>query len=310
MTRPTVTEAIHRIREGALAGRDPVPVLKHGEIVERPTGARPGQVLKAKPVVPGLQLRYGLYRRQGKEGSIRLIRHARRPLIERRGGMKTKWCPLFSMLAILSLVLGGCIGAMQTTAKEPAGAGGLKPTQEDKDAGLVGIASGFSLKNYPVVVVRLFKVTEPEVKDDEDRQLAAEMPSFLQGELVRRLRESGLFTRVVNASETEFRPGAEKALVLEGEIARLARGSRALRYFVGFGAGRSKAQTEMRFVDAQSGQPLLVTADRRVAAYGVFGGDSREHLRESFDDMARDLGRFLVRLNKGEAPKKEEPPTR
>src|SRR2546429_7036567 len=51
------------------------------------------------------------------------------------------------------------------------------------------------------------------------------------------------FTRVVNASETEYTPGAVKALVLEGEIARLAPGSRALRYFVGFGAGRSKAQT-------------------------------------------------------------------
>jgi len=231
-------------------------------------------------------------------------------LLERRGAMKTGRCSLFAVLAILSLVLGGCIGAMQTTAKEPLGAGGLKPTQEDKDAGLVGIASGFSLKDYPVVVVHQFKVTEPEVKDDEDRQLAAEMPSFLQGELVRRLRESGLFTRVVNASETEYTPGAVKALVLEGEIARLAPGSRALRYFVGFGAGRSKAQTEMRFVDAQSGQPVLVTADRRVAAYGVFGGDSREHLRESFEDMARDLGRFLVRLSKGEAPKKEEPSRR
>lgn len=224
--------------------------------------------------------------------------------------MKTGRCPLFPVLAILSLVLGGCIGAMQTTAEGPVGAGGLKPTQEDKDAGLVGIASRFSLKDYPVVVVRLFKVTEPEVNDDEDRRLVAELPPFLQGELVRRLRESGLFTRVVNASETEYTPGAEKALVLEGEISRLAPGSRALRYLVGFGAGRSKAQTEMRFVDAQSGQPVLVTADRRVAAYGIFGGDSRDHLRESFDDMARDLGRFLVRLSRGEAPKKEEPPTR
>jgi len=212
---------------------------------------------------------------------------------------------LASLIAVLSLALGGCIGAMQTTAKEPRGSGGLQPTQEDKDAGLVGIAPGFQLKDYPVVVVRQFTVTEPEVNDADDRALAAEMPSFLQSELVRRLRESGLFTRVVNASEVADMPGGEKTLVLEGEITRLAPGSRALRYFVGFGAGRSKAQAEARFVDAQSSQPVLVIADRRVAAYGVFGGDSREHLRESFDDMARDLAKFLVRLSKGEAPKKE-----
>ena len=207
-------------------------------------------------------------------------------------------------LIALSLALGGC-GAMQTTAHEPLGAGGLKPTAEDKDAGLVGIAPGFQLKDYSVVVVREFKVTEPEVNDEDDRKLVAEMPSFLQGELVRRLRESGLFTRIVNANETDYTSGTEKALLLEGEITRLAPGSRALRYWVGFGAGRSKAQAETRFVDAQSGQPVLVIADRRVAAYGVFGGDSREHLRESFDDMARDLAKFLVRLSKGEAPKRE-----
>lgn len=210
-----------------------------------------------------------------------------------------------SMVLGLSLIVSGCIGAMQTAAEEPRGTTDLKPTQEDKDAGLVGIRSGFDLKSYQVVVVGSFKVTEPELNDDEDKKLAAEMPPFFQAELVRRLRESGLFARVVNASETEFRPGSETALRLEGEITRLAPGSRALRYFVGFGAGRSKAQSEMRFVDAQSGQVVLVVADRRAAAYGVFGGDSRDHLRESFDDMARDLGRFLVRLSKGEAPKKD-----
>ena len=105
------------------------------------------------------------------------------------------------------------------------------------------------------------------------------------------LRESGLFTRIVNANETDYTPGAEKTLMLEGEITRLAPGSRALRYFVGFGAGRSKTQAETRFVDAQSGQPVLVIADRRVAAYGIFGGDSREHLRESFDDTWRAISR-------------------
>jgi hypothetical protein len=29
------------------------------------------------------------------------------------------------------------------------------------------------------------------------------------------------------------------------------------------------------------------------------------HLKESFDDMTRDLAKFLVRLSRGEAPRKE-----
>jgi hypothetical protein len=210
-----------------------------------------------------------------------------------------------SALLGLTLILSGCIGAIQTTAVDARGAGDLKPTQEDKDAGLVGISRGFNVKDYRIVVVKLFKVTEPELNDEEDKKLAAEMPAYLQAELVRRLRESGLFARVINASETDYTQGSEKTLVLDGEITRLAPGSRALRYLVGFGAGRSKAQSEMRFLDARTGTVLMVTADRSVAAYGIFGGDSRDHLRESFDDMARNVGRFLVRLNKGEAPKKE-----
>jgi len=214
-----------------------------------------------------------------------------------------------SAMALLgsSLLVSGCVGSMQTRAHEPAGTATLRPSQEDYEAGLVGVASGFRLTDYRTVVVGLMKVAEAEVNDDEDRKLAAEMPRFFQSELVRRLRESGLFATVINASETQYTPSADKALMLEGEIVRLAPGSRALRYFVGFGAGRSKAQTEVRFVDSQSGAVVLVTADRRVAAYGVFGGDSRDHLRESFDDMARDLTRFLVRLGRGEAPRQEKP---
>ncbi len=49
----------------------------------------------------------------------------------------------------------------------------------------------------------------------------------------------------------------------------------------------------------------MVTADRRIASVGFFGGGTRDHLRDSFDDMARDLAKFLVRLSKGEAPRKD-----
>jgi hypothetical protein len=106
--------------------------------------------------------------------------------------------------------------------------------------------------------------------------------------------------RVVNLSEASLNPGLEKALRLTGVITRLAPGSRTLRFFVGYGVGRSKAQVETHFVDVQSGQVVMVTADRRAAARGLFGGDSEGHLRESFEEMTLDLGRFLQRLAKGQ----------
>jgi hypothetical protein len=133
------------------------------------------------------------------------------------------------------------------------------------------------------------------------------MASFLRTALVRRLREGGLFQHVVEVNETEYQPSpGERALRLEGAITRLGRGSQAARYFAGiYGAGRSRAQADMRFVEAASGKVVLVTADRRVASIGMFGGEAEDQLRESFDDMAGDLAKFLARLSRGEAPRAE-----
>ena len=207
---------------------------------------------------------------------------------------------------ILSLLLAGCYGAYQVKADHPTGAGSLTPTVEDKDAGLVGIAGGLDVKVYRVIAVSFFPVTDLTIKDEGDRRLAASMSAFFQSELVRRLRESGLFAQVVNLTETPWQPGAEKALRLDGRITRLGEGSQAARAFFGlYGAGKARAQSDMTITNVQTGQPVIVTADRRVAQMGFFGGDSKDHLKESFDDMARDLARFLVRLSRGEAPRKE-----
>jgi hypothetical protein len=51
---------------------------------------------------------------------------------------------------LLSLLLVGCHGAYQVSPDESVGAGGLKPTQSDRDAGRVGIAPGFDVKGYRV----------------------------------------------------------------------------------------------------------------------------------------------------------------
>ena len=213
--------------------------------------------------------------------------------------------PELPALALVFL-LTGCFGAYQVQADNPTAVGSLTPSAEDKDAGLVAIAPGFDLKTYPVVAVGLFPVTDKSVRDEGDRRLAASMSSFFQTELVRRLRESNLFTRVINLTETPWQPGDEKALKLDGQITRLGEGSQAARAMFGlYGAGKARAQSDMVFTDARTGQPLIVTADRRVAQMGFFGGDSKDHLRESFDDMARDLARFLVRLGRGEAPRKQ-----
>ena len=207
-------------------------------------------------------------------------------------------------LAVLAIaVLGGCYGPYRVSPDDSVGAGGLTPSQSDRDAGRVGVAQGFHLNGYRVAAVAKFPVVDPGIKGDDDRRLADGMSTFLQSELVRRLRESALFDRVVNLSETEDRPGEGKGLKLDGEITRLEEGSQTLRAMFGvYGGGAARVQAETHIVDLESGRVVIVTADRRQATMGIWGGVSENHIRNALDDIARDLTKFLVRLSKGQAP--------
>ena len=208
-------------------------------------------------------------------------------------------------LLAAAVLLGGCFGAYQVSPDDVQPVAGLPAAVEDKDAGLVALKPGLDVKTYKVIAVDKFPVTDAAIKDDDDRRAAAEMSTILQSELVRRLRDTGLFARVVNLSETQLQPDAQPTLRLEGVISRLGGGSQAARAFaVLYGAGAARAQADMRFVDVRSGQPVLAVSDRRRASMGFFGGSTRDHWKESFDDMARDLGKFLVRLANGQAPSK------
>lgn len=93
-----------------------------------------------------------------------------------------------------------------------------------------------------MIAVDRFKVAPQALESDQGQPLAESMPTFFQGELVRRLRESGLFGSVIDLGEGPPPAGPERPLRLEGTITSLSGGSRALRFWIGFGAGRSKAR--------------------------------------------------------------------
>src|SRR6185295_16615930 len=104
----------------------------------------------------------------------------RTPPTHARRDRGVKEGPLARHLVLaLSLLLAGCFGAYQVQPNNPTGAGSLRPTVEDKDAGLVGIAPGFDVKAYRVIAVALFPVTDSAVKDDGDRRTASSMSVFL-----------------------------------------------------------------------------------------------------------------------------------
>jgi hypothetical protein len=205
------------------------------------------------------------------------------------------------LLAVL--VLTGC-GAHRMTPVDPRSAGDLKPDVEDADGGLVGMRAGFAPKTYTAVLLTPFTVASSEIKDDEDSRLAKDMAAYLQAQLVKKLQAAGVFARVVDASISPDIPAGVRTLRLEGDMSKLTEGSQALRYFVGFGAGAAKAQIETRLIDVESRRVELITADRRAAGMGIFGGDGRQFVTESMDQMADGYVNLLKHLAGGGRPGK------
>lgn len=206
-------------------------------------------------------------------------------------------------IVISATVLAGC-GAhrMPPVQYGTPAVGDLKPDVEDAEGGLVGLRPGFSPKTYTAIVLTPLKVSPSEIKDDEDARLAKDMTAYVQAQLLKRLQAAGIFAKVIDATASAALPVDAKILRLEGEITKLTEGSQALRYFVGFGAGAAKAQIETRLVDVQSGRVELVTADRRAAGLGIFGGDGRQFVTESMDQMTDGYVRMLKHVSGGGRP--------
>ena len=217
-----------------------------------------------------------------------------------------------SQVVRLFLVFFSCLwlaacGNVQVKPDQPIGTETLKPTVEDKRAGLVGITPEFMPKAYRRISVEIFAVTDKNIDGGDDKQFAPVMPVYLQAKLVEQFRVAQLFEQVATPEDAASPPDGGKTLKLQGTITELSGGSRGLRFWIGFGAGRSRVQLETRMVDAESGTVLLVTADRRIGVMSEamsldYGGGSRELLEQTLSDAARDFVQFLTRLAAGQGP--------
>jgi hypothetical protein len=88
-------------------------------------------------------------------------------------------------------------------------------------------------------------------------------------------------------------------LVIEGRFVQMDPGSRAKRYFVGFGAGKSSVKVTGTVKDG-AGRLLATFEQRRVGAVGVGGGDSLGKLMSDTKSIGEDIGKFLLRWSRGE----------
>jgi Domain of unknown function (DUF4410) len=92
----------------------------------------------------------------------------------------------------------------------------------------------------------------------------------------------------------------EGALLIEGKFLTIDPGSRAKRYFAGFGAGKSSVKVVGSVKDA-TGRTLATFEQRRIGTMGMGGGDSLGKLMSDSRSIGEDIGKFLAKWARGEA---------
>ena len=180
------------------------------------------------------------------------------------------------------------------------GAQGSKPVRTVEDCVLdkIVLYTETAPAATSAVVIRPFSASDADlVFDDKDRkelpketkEMQDRAPKLLGERFAARLKQLGPYKEV---SVVESGNGPAGAAVMEGKFTSLDPGNRALRYSVGFGAGKSSVAVAGS-VKAADGTLLATFEQRRIGSMGMFGGNSLNKLIDDSKSIGEDLAEFL-----------------
>ena len=202
-----------------------------------------------------------------------------------------------AFLGLSVVIVSGCI------------AGTALAKQKDPSKVRNGVLDEIDLAGAPPskearVVVRLFgtgsadagtaKEKKHERREEAVKILKGEGPRMLAEAIVGKLSSEGTFAAVAKSED----PAGDGDIVVEGEFVVINPGSRAKRYWGGFGAGKSGIGVEGRIVNA-AGEVLATFKHMLHSGIGIGGGDYVKFLSDDTKDVGTDIATFLSRWATG-----------
>jgi len=133
--------------------------------------------------------------------------------------------------------------------------------------------------NYDTLVIKEFSAEGVEyssVNDEERKKIEAMLPLLKANitlTLEAALKEKKVFKTIIKNGEP-----TGKAVIMEGTFSEFNAGSRALKFFVGFGAGKAYIKFKGRLLDAATGKELALFEDRETGYRGAMTLESYEDL--------------------------------
>lgn len=159
---------------------------------------------------------------------------------------------------------------------------------------------GVVVRRFPADEADLGTGDSDEVKHAQRKAAAEGMqkkgPTMLAAQIVTELTGSSAF-RYVKESEDE---APEDAVVVEGRFTMIQPGSRAKRWLVGFGKGKSGIRVEGTIKTAK-GELLAEFTHMRNSGIGLAGGDYEKFLTDDTRDVGTDIAAFLKRWATGKS---------
>lgn len=154
------------------------------------------------------------------------------------------------------------------------------------------VATSAKLSTYDTIVIRDFKTENAEyinVDEEEKPKVDAMKPILVKNvtdSLEMQLKLKKLFKNIIKNAESQG-----KAVIMEGEFTELNAGNRAVRFWVGFGAGKTYLKVKGRLLDAETGKELATFVDRET---GYKGSMTLESFDSLFPAQAMSIGENLA----------------
>ncbi|HJT15824.1 MAG TPA: DUF4410 domain-containing protein [Thermoanaerobaculia bacterium] len=194
---------------------------------------------------------------------------------------------------ILCTLLLSSFAAFARTRPAPTAPGTYKEWGPDIDQ--IEILQPFKTADYDRIVIEPFDTSSTPLPDAKEKWYGT-MKSALASYNVWFVEafepELKAKAKVEESDHAAKRPGT---LVIRGTVLDMDPGSRAGRYFAGFGAGAASSKASVEIVDAKSGKVLarVTQARRSGGAWKGAGGSDLEVMRDSVHATAKDIAHVL-----------------
>lgn len=152
-------------------------------------------------------------------------------------------------LVVIALMLSAC-GSSRYTILEPA----KEP-----------------LTSFEVLEIREFT---SNLSDEDSVDLAGRFANQLHAAVMKERAQNpgeSVFSEVVRSTDA-----TESVLVLDGVVVSFEKGSRAKRYFIGFGAGKAFCTIQATFTNKRTGEVVLKSNFDGELSMSFFGGSAEE----------------------------------